>query len=163
MWKKSIGKYEDTFTLATKDPSSVFSFEAFLRYVANGSDGFPNKHWLPMYQICNPCLVQYDYITKLETIEDDFGIILEALDAESIGRFPSTNKHVETEAASESDDMPKTRKHSKYIERLQKAYKYVSKNTIKKLIKIYKWDFLMFNYDFVPFLENPYSVVVTYD
>ena len=149
MWRKLIGKFENRQSLSTMDPLSTFSFEAFLRCVAGRA--CVNKHWLPIYETCNPCLVNYDYVTKLETVDSDSRGLLGKLKAEKIGSFPAANKNDDHEDGLDANE--------KRMEKLLKAYKTIDLSTIKKLVNIYKLDFAMFGYEYGMFLRNPYRVI----
>ena len=143
-------KFETPESLKTKDNLSVFSLEAFLKFILAGSPGTtPNKHYVPIWRICNPCTVNYNFVTKLETIEQDSRFMIEkVMDVSEIGQFPSSNKKEQSLNKSKSDD---------YIKNLQKKFRHVTKDTMRQIIDYYKWDFRFFNYDFEKFLDNPYT------
>ncbi|XP_063969513.1 carbohydrate sulfotransferase 11-like [Lytechinus pictus] len=54
-----------------------FTFEEFLTFYLSPIDN--NPHWKEYYRLCFPCLVNYDFIGKLETMREDSKYILETL------------------------------------------------------------------------------------
>ncbi|XP_022095927.1 carbohydrate sulfotransferase 11-like [Acanthaster planci] len=65
---------------------SNVTFSQFAKFVLSGREkAFQrarpgmNKHWRPMYEICQPCLVDYDWIGHLESLQTDICSILRAL------------------------------------------------------------------------------------
>lgn len=107
-------------------------------------------HWQPIHQICNPCLVTYDYITKLETINQDSEYLLEKLDARSVGSFPVSNDRGKDKSGPPVSNQVA---YQKYLEKILQPYKTIEKSTLRKIYQIYKYDFLMFGYDPKPFIE----------
>lgn len=55
------------------------SFEEFLLYMTNKlKDGeLVNSHFAPVYTLCNPCVINFDVIGKLETFHDDTNLVLQ--------------------------------------------------------------------------------------
>ena len=66
------------------------TFNEFLYFLSHQKTIHMQEHWRPMHQICFPCLIQYDYIGKFETIEKDSNEILSRLGS-SI-KFPSQKR-----------------------------------------------------------------------
>ena len=73
-WIKIEKDFETEETRATKEPGNLVSFEAFLDYLTsqdvivnkNGEtvmlpmkEGMKSDHWVPIYQQCNACLINY--------------------------------------------------------------------------------------------------------
>jgi len=144
-WKRKIERYETATTLKNLRQNEFFSFDAFAKYVANGSGGSPNDHWVSMTHQCNPCLIDYDFIVKLETVQMDAPNIINYLDINKVGRFPITRFDVNGDTKSIQYDV---------MGKLKNAYKNIDNETILKLFKIYKWDFLLFGYDVRSFLNE---------
>jgi hypothetical protein len=59
-----------TFVLQNYLERKPLSLEQFFDLIQNQS-GFRNQHWETYMTICNPCVMKYDLIMKLETISDD--------------------------------------------------------------------------------------------
>ena len=151
VWLSSgVQKYETLASKNKKSPKSTFSLNAFLKFIANGSNGHVNMHWVPMHEVCSPCIIDYDYITRLESIEEDSRTVLKALKAEWVGEFPRTRNY-------HDKNLSNNKRQPNYIEKLQKSMAEIDKETIIKLYEVYKWDFLLFGYEIEPFLNNPYN------
>ncbi|XP_072019534.1 carbohydrate sulfotransferase 10-like [Amphiura filiformis] len=57
------------------------SFTEFVHYLGDPATSFSHgaeEHWIPMADLCFPCQKQYDYIGKLETLEQDTRFILDS-------------------------------------------------------------------------------------
>lgn len=54
-------------------------FKEFLQYLSSGyqKPGSFQEHWKPMYDLCHPCSINYDFIAKFSTLEDDSNRILD--------------------------------------------------------------------------------------
>ena len=146
-WSTKISKYETQKSLKTKNKfNSTFSWEAFLKYVISREE--INKHWYPINKICQPCLIKYDFVTKLESIEVDSEKVIEKFENIAtagrlkIGKFPKANRSGKSQAGS-SDVNPE----------VLSAFREIDKSMIRKLYDFYEDDFLMFGYDVKSFLE----------
>lgn len=47
-----------------------------------------NEHWMPIYNLCQPCAVRYDFIGSYERLNEDANHVLEKVQAPSFIRFP---------------------------------------------------------------------------
>ena len=73
----------------TPEDGSGLTFNEFLYYLSSHETSEFQEHWRPMHQLCHPCLVQYDYIAKFETIEKDSNEILTRLGIDDpVIRYP---------------------------------------------------------------------------
>ena len=52
------------------------SFEIFLEHLVDNPSFRKNPHWDTIENVCNPCQVNYDFIGKLETLQEDSDYIL---------------------------------------------------------------------------------------
>lgn len=126
MYDDGIKIYSDEERFPTP-PWARVSFYAFLKMITEQTKW--NSHWGNYWQICWPCLVDYDYITNTETIGEDSRYIFESLGlGNEVGRFP------------EKYDSSKT---ADYV---KKVYSEIPAETMDKLNKLYKWDFELFGY-----------------
>ncbi|OTF80768.1 chondroitin 4-sulfotransferase-like protein [Euroglyphus maynei] len=56
-----------------RDPSIRVTFREFVEELLLPNDPYQyDEHWAPVWTRCEPCLVHYDFIGKLETSEEDF-------------------------------------------------------------------------------------------
>ena len=88
-----------------------------------------NRHWTPYYILCQPCFVNYNLVTKLETIDQDIKYLFKTLDLSSLGDFPEGYK---TNKAS------KKLNNNQYLEKLVGYYAEIPSSLIKKLYDIYR-------------------------
>ncbi|XP_072028530.1 carbohydrate sulfotransferase 14-like [Amphiura filiformis] len=79
-------KYGNHGELAGKKPPAGgydVTFQEFIKYIGDHKkvkfNGGPTEHWIPMFDLCNPCAVQYDIIGHLETLVLDTKNILEQI------------------------------------------------------------------------------------
>ena len=58
---------------ATFDPwTERLSFKQFVELVATQyENGFVDQHWIPISDRCDPCGIKYDFILRLETLDED--------------------------------------------------------------------------------------------
>ena len=56
-------------------------FEEFLMYLTDTSipNRLANSHWAPYNTLCHPCEVDYDYVGKIETMDEDNEMIIKLL------------------------------------------------------------------------------------
>ncbi|KAM4829911.1 carbohydrate sulfotransferase 14 [Thomomys bottae] len=65
------------------------TFPEFLRYLADEDPERMNEHWMPVYQLCQPCAVRYDFVGSYERLEADANHVLERVRAPPHVRFPA--------------------------------------------------------------------------
>ena len=67
-WSREIIKNYRT----NKNDTGPTRFSEFLKWWLDGKmRGSDNEHWLPYRNLINPCAYQWDYILKLENIEQE--------------------------------------------------------------------------------------------
>ncbi len=111
-------------------------FNEFLHFVAdNGKEKMLNPHWASIHILCNPCEAKYKYIAKLETIEDDFEVIMNVINGTHI-QYPQKTLGPN----SSHGKGPK--------ETLLEYYSQVDKKTLARIRDLYAADFELFGYDF---------------
>jgi len=127
---------EDPKRFATLNYSSkyVASFEAFLRLIAlQKLDRYFNAHWQSIRYTCQPCYINYNFISHAETSTEDSLFILN-----KIFKEPRT----------ESISGPYDKKQHK----VRGIFEKLDKSLVDEIYEIYKDDFLMFGYS----LEDDY-------
>ncbi|XP_069980677.1 carbohydrate sulfotransferase 14 isoform X2 [Penaeus vannamei] len=118
-----------------KDKNGNLPFPQFLRLVlAEMADKGPinlNRHWRPYSSICSPCGIQYDYILKQETFDDDLRYVAEHLDLQEVELGTrNNNKSNRTHLASYLD-----------------YYNEVPSKVLGQIFKLYETDFRIFDYE----------------
>ena len=92
-----------------------------------------NKPNQPIYKLCNPCRLKYDFIASLDNYDNDITTILKAIGAEKAVTIP---KREETGY--------KQQKSSQVVENF---YKDVPIYKISKLETLYELDYLLFGFE----------------
>ncbi|WAQ99209.1 CHSTE-like protein [Mya arenaria] len=72
-----VNKIRQNATDEQKLCANDVTFAEFLQYIVASYPRNLNKHWQPVYKICDPCLVAYDVIGKQETFANDSHYILQ--------------------------------------------------------------------------------------
>ncbi|XP_075783214.1 carbohydrate sulfotransferase 14 [Pelodiscus sinensis] len=73
---------------AQKSTGDDVTFSEFLQYLLDEEAERMNEHWMPIYNLCQPCAVRYDFIGSYERLNMDADYILEHIRAPSFIRFP---------------------------------------------------------------------------
>ncbi|XP_054723286.1 carbohydrate sulfotransferase 11-like [Uloborus diversus] len=94
-----------------------------------------NEHWRPVFDLCFPCHIKYDFIGKYETLSDDATFILRKTGISTKVKFP---------------DRLQSYKKQPTGDLMQLYYRNISTNLHRKLFEVYKEDFTLFEY------ESPY-------
>ena len=101
-------------------------------------------------------MVKYNAITKLETIDLDFDFLKKRLDIERLGHFVSGYSSSKFKIK-DNDDHSYQEKHEIYTRKMLKQYEDVPTSMIRRIYKLYIWDFELFNYDIEVFLNRRYA------
>ncbi|XP_056132080.1 carbohydrate sulfotransferase 14 [Lampris incognitus] len=64
------------------------TFAEFVRYLLDEDAERMNEHWMPVYNLCQPCAVSYDFIGSYEHLERDAEHILQQIGAPPHVHFP---------------------------------------------------------------------------
>jgi len=111
------------------------TFSEFLIYITtlNTSDHKKefNEHWRPIYDLCLPCLVDYDLIGKYETLHNDAQLVLWKARVMDLIKFP---KREETYSNQPSSDL------------IWQYYSNISQSLIDRIATIYSEDLQLFQY-----------------
>ena len=94
------------FMLAAKEErktGSGVTFGEFLQFIVDeGRDGLLNRHWMSINDMCHPCLVKYNYIAKLETINEDSNVLLNSISKQTMITFPGKHLGPITDSTTDS-------------------------------------------------------------
>ncbi|KAM8888720.1 carbohydrate sulfotransferase 14 isoform 1-T1 [Synchiropus picturatus] len=82
---KRYRKKSNKHSLVTGDD---VTFAEFVRYLLDEDVERMNEHWMPVYNLCQPCAVSYDYIGYYEHLERDSEYLLEKIGAPPDVHFP---------------------------------------------------------------------------
>ncbi|TRY57083.1 hypothetical protein DNTS_023970 [Danionella cerebrum] len=83
-----IRRYRKGYAKDKKIAGNDVSFTEFVRYLLDEDPERMNEHWMPIYNLCQPCALQYDFIGSYETLERDAAFVLESVGAPQHVRFP---------------------------------------------------------------------------
>ncbi|XP_068164584.1 carbohydrate sulfotransferase 12-like [Antennarius striatus] len=110
--------------------SGVFpSFHNFIQYLIDPETRKPfDEHWRPMYQLCYPCLIKYDFIGHQETLSEDAEHFLRILKLDNDIKLPPAYINVTTKDV------------------VSAWFKPVPIEDRRKLYQIYEMDFKLFGY-----------------
>ncbi|XP_050707411.1 carbohydrate sulfotransferase 11-like isoform X3 [Eriocheir sinensis] len=133
---KQVGKrIQMKYRGATYREGHNVTFAEFIRFISEagrGTEEQRNEHWLPMHELCQPCAVRYDFISKYENLKEDADYLLQWLGlTDLVDGFPAADNR--TFHASRLDP--------KYLGQL-------SHSNIMAFHAKHLADFLLFNYTF---------------
>jgi len=115
------------------------TFAEFAQYVVyEWSTGkVMNEHWRPQYLLCSPCYIDYDFIGRFGHLNDDAKHVLDKITASG---GPGSNVTFPTSNALR-DGVPLSQQFKNF-------YADLSHDMVRKLIDIYKHDYVLFDYDY---------------
>lgn len=134
MVKKRIGKYRDNPNKKKEDNITFTEYIRFISELGRSSSQQQNEHWLPMHELCEPCSIQYDFISKFENLQEDSEYLLNWMGAtDPKYKFPPAARPFHS-----------SRYDPKYFGQL-------GHKEIKAFYAKYVPDFLLFDYDLLWF------------
>ncbi|XP_020830915.1 carbohydrate sulfotransferase 12 [Phascolarctos cinereus] len=87
-----------------------------------------NEHWRQVYRLCHPCQIDYDFVGKLETLDEDAAQLLQLLKVDKLLHFPPSYRN-RTASSWEED----------WFAKIPLAWR-------QQLYKLYEADFVLFGY-----------------
>ena len=125
-----------------KVTTHYISFRDFARWIAFDDYRNKNKHFRPQSYMCPPCKTQYNYVVKVETMNQDASKLMELHQEFKVDQnlFNSTIHNSQGGFGDRS-----TRE---MVEMAKKYYKRLDTDVIERLLSIYKHDMLAFGYTF---------------
>ncbi|XP_073328429.1 carbohydrate sulfotransferase 8-like [Pagrus major] len=129
-----ISRYRANATRTALRTGAGVTFREFVQYLLDvqrpvGMD----IHWEPVSQLCNPCLLRYNFIGKFESLEDEANFLLQSIGAPRNLTFPDFK-----------DRNPREERTSSSI--TQKYFNQLNSTERQKAFDFYYMDYLMFNY-----------------
>ncbi|XP_072295216.1 carbohydrate sulfotransferase 14 [Eucyclogobius newberryi] len=76
-----IKRYRKGYIKDSKIAGDDVTFDEFVRYLLDEDIERMNEHWMPMYNLCQPCAVPYDFIGSYENLERDAEYVLQQIKA----------------------------------------------------------------------------------
>ena len=134
-FREGVGKNE---AVAGND----VKFFEFVQYITDEEtiqhEGF-NEHWAHYSALCHPCLMNYDFIGKYETLDDDVDYVLKDMHIDDIVKFPQRGA---------------TYKKKKTKDELYKYYGQIPPKYLKRLWRIFVNDYKLFDYSYPNLLKK---------
>lgn len=115
------------------------SFYNFIQYILSlpaGNDTEFDEHWRHTIHMCHPCLIDYDFIGKMETIEEDAAQLLRMLHVDNVVSFKPWSRS-KTEPSE-----------------IKTWFANIPMEWRRKLYKLYEADFRLFGYEDHDNLDN---------
>ena len=117
------------------------SFKNFIDFVLQEASystiSEQSKHWWPFSDLCKLCKIQYDFIGYLESLQEDIACMLKYY--ENYDLLQKMKDRVKTKINADG-------KHTE--EMTMQYFSKLPKDTILKLYELYKFDFILGNYEF---------------
>ena len=107
------------------------SIEEFLQYVTESRAEDMNEHWMPFYELCQPCAVSYDFIGSFENLESDATQVLKELNVNEQVSFPRQQKYYQPGGNGYSES---------------EKFGNVSPDVLRAVLRKYRLDYKMFSY-----------------
>ena len=117
------------------------------------NDLFCNEHWEPQYVHCNYCDVKYDFIGRVESLENDIRFIAHSINMTS--NLTKFNLHLHPSGMKESEtsvnNLTNLKGATAKIDKTKRYFEMLNPSQIKKLYIMYQNDFEMFGYSTEPY------------
>ncbi|XP_061851507.1 carbohydrate sulfotransferase 9 [Colius striatus] len=132
--KAIIKKYRHNASEEALKTGSGVTFKEFVQYLLDSHRPVGmDIHWEQVSKLCYPCLINYDFIGKFETLEEDANYFLQLVGAPAELKFPKfKDRHSSDERTS--------------AEVVRQYLKELSKEERQGTYDFYSLDYLMFNY-----------------
>ncbi len=123
------------------DFSVLYLFNSFFShsYVSDGH--LNNIHWIPQFDLCHPCHVNFDFIGDLATLTEDAEYVLNKIsnNTDTLKEFPS------------QDTGPVS---SRKTQQLKQVYSAIPESIRTKLNAVYEKDIAVFGYNTLALLPR---------
>lgn len=82
------------------------TFEEFVKYFiySQNTNEHRDAHFVPSFEHCRPCEIEYDYIGKMETFKEDTFQLIKELNIENVVKFNNFQNETETDAIIDTVD-----------------------------------------------------------
>lgn len=129
--------YWDLILGDEKDERRV-TFSEFVDFLLSRPIEEADEHWVPYHMTCEPCLFEYDFVGKLETGGQDFGVLFSQVGFDK-AEVPLQNRRADSgESFSQS---------------AKKYFAQLDFTRVFRLYEYYFYDFELFGYDFKDYLQ----------
>jgi len=129
-YQREVDKYTQEDKNQIVEPHFNTSFSAFVRFLANNPDEH-NSAWDPIFEMCHPCYIRYNYIAKQENLEEEIQAFLETINVQTLPKLMMGNL---------TDEL------------VDEYMKQIGPWNIKTLARKYIYDFELYNYPLSKYL-----------
>ena len=127
---KIIKEFRKNATQQALENGDDVSFLEFVKYLLSRQDIYHiDPHWQPYHVVCDPCNMQYTYISKLETLDEDVRQLRQLI----FNNNPSAHE-------------PPPYDTTLALEQIHDYYATIPASMLEEMIKLYEIDFDMFGY-----------------
>lgn len=129
-----ISKYRPDASHAALRTGAGVTFREFVQYLLDAQRPVRmDIHWEPVSQLCNPCVLAYDFIGRFESLQEEAGFLLRSIGAPGNLTFPDfKDRNPDAERTSRSMTQ-------RYFAQLSVAER-------QRVFDFYYMDYVMFNY-----------------
>ncbi|XP_071178637.1 carbohydrate sulfotransferase 11-like isoform X1 [Mytilus edulis] len=132
--RKIIRRYRNNPKQEDIELGKNAKFDEFVRYITDPvtieTEGL-NEHWDLYSSLCQPCLINYDFVGKYETLDDDIDYIMHDLGIDTFIQFPKRGAAYKKKRTKDT---------------FEQFYSNISKLDLGKLWKTYRQDYKLFSY-----------------
>lgn len=140
--RKIIRKYRKNALQTDIEKGNNVKFPEFVNYITDPvtmeTEGL-NEHWDLYSSLCQPCLINYDFIGKYETLDDDIEYFMHDLGIDSFIKFPKRSAAYKKKRTKDTFDQ---------------FFSNISATNLAKLWKIYRQDYKLFSYSYPDVLKD---------
>ncbi|XP_028401380.1 carbohydrate sulfotransferase 14-like [Dendronephthya gigantea] len=69
------------------------TFREFIKYLLDTKTDNMNGHWKPIFNICHPCLIPYEFIGSVQNVDIDASALLEKINSSRKVSFPKRQEY----------------------------------------------------------------------
>ena len=132
-----IKKYRQHPTSEALATGGDVSFKEFAQYITDPSTlttGEFNPHWRQYYKLCHPCQLQYEFVGKYESLNEDMAFLLRLLNVDDVISMPPSRI-----SGTRTSDL------------MAKYFANITSEQLHKLWQVYSTDYNMFGYSYPDF------------
>lgn len=149
--KKIIKKYRRNPSKEALSRGHNVTFLEFIKYLIDPETPRSqplNDHWKHYYKLCHPCVINYDFVGKYETLNRDVDYVLNQLNVSHLVQFPKQSPGVQFPKQSPAPTATRT------ADLVAQSYANISTEYVRRLWNTYAVDFAMFEYKYPDFLRK---------
>ncbi|XP_027881632.1 carbohydrate sulfotransferase 8-like [Xiphophorus couchianus] len=129
-----ISRYRANATKSALNTGAGVTFREFVQYLLDAQRPVGmDTHWERVGQLCSPCLIPYDFIGKVESLQEDADFLLRGIGAPQNLTFPDFK-----------DRNPQANRTSSRI--MQDYFSQLNRTERQKVFEFYYRDYLMFSF-----------------